>query len=231
MQTRCCCFCFVRGTAGGPPLRVVASTAPDSNKRVSETLDEEDEDDEDMMDDSPTTDRQQIRQRQESSSSTPTEPARPTKKLASDLSYIKNWNPRPVGGASGGGMANSTPKPVANGGSSAMRTSLELHPSPNASNPRPLATTESFHPQDYVRYPSPKHQQSTTTEGFGSSNRYLDTSPLSASSVSSSSSPSLIENTPRDPFASLSSKFVVRAVRIRAALCCPWSVCRAISVR
>lgn len=164
-----------------------------------------------MMDDSPLTDRQPplTKQRQERTH-TPPELSRPTKKLASDLSYIKNWNPRPVGSASGG-MANSTPRPVAAGSSSSAttRTSLETQPSPNALNPRPSVTDVYHHPpQDYNRYPSPKHQQSL--DGFGNSTRYLDTSPLSASSVSSSSSPSIVESVPRDPFASLSSKFVVR---------------------
>jgi tRNA A-37 threonylcarbamoyl transferase component Bud32 len=211
---------------GGPPLRVAASEAEADDDGRDSLLDDDDDEGMGMKEEphvrikneplSPTREAmgafklepgtfqpEETTLKQESQSShsmttataaatpqrrqPPTTTAAPTtaSKAGKDLSYIKNWAPRPISS-----MSSSSRAP------SFDHNNPDLYPTPKRRN---LGTTTSSEKGDIG--------------ASGPQIRLDPNSPVSASSVSSSSSPLSSADgsgvVPRDPFAKLTSKVIV----------------------
>jgi len=135
-------------------------------------------------------------------------PARAAKKPSiGDLSYIKNWAPERLGGSV---------KPA----QSATSASTSTKALPTQKQPRSTSTFVAgfgvdSRQHDQIQLPSPKRLQ--IDAGVPLVNRGAESSPLSVSSVSSTSSPPLISGDSKmvkDPFGSLTSKVMVSWMKL-----------------
>lgn len=125
-----------------------------------------------------------------------------TKPSIGDLSYIKNWAPERLGG-------NAKPaQPATSAATTTKAPATQKQPRSTSTFVAGFGMDSRHH--DRIQLPSPKRLQ--IDAGVPLVNRGVESSPLSVSSVSSTSSPPLISDDSKmvkDPFGSLTSKVMV----------------------